>query len=113
MDVRNKLLFKQVCSKSNYPALIYYMIDEHMYPVINSKTRIHITRKFADNHTMDSLLQKEYDDSAVVERFTLPFFEDVPLEELGKYKDCNIFYHTGNLHDKLITLFKTKNTQYK
>ncbi|MBC7766561.1 AAA family ATPase [Arenimonas sp.] len=113
IDVRHKLLHKSIVNSRNYPALIYYMIDEHMYPVTHQATRDHITNVHSANKTVNSLLKQEYDPTKTIERFDLPFFEDVPMDKLDTYKDCNIFYHNGNLHDMLIDLFKTTNIHYK
>ena len=49
LDIHKNLFFKLTYPKSNYPALIYYMIDSHMYPVTDTKTRNHIVKKCAEN----------------------------------------------------------------
>jgi hypothetical protein len=118
LDVENRFCFKKVVEKSNYAALIYYIIDEHMYPVTDKKTRETIVNSASaklERKTISSLLEKDgdFDDSEFVERMKLPYFVDVPLKELDNYRDCNIFYHKSNLHNKLLKLFVMKNTQYK
>ena len=55
---------KKVYHPTNYPALIYYMPNEHMYPVIDAKTRNHLVRKDAAKHnaTVNSLVINESGD---------------------------------------------------
>lgn len=117
IDVTNKVFHKTVFNNSNYPALMYYMIDEHMYPVEDKKIRQHIV-KVNQSHTSNSISSllldnKEDKEQDTIDRFKLDFFEDIDVKELDNYKDCNIFYHTGNLHSMFLDLFRIKNKQYK
>ena len=47
------------------------------------------------------------------ERMKLPFYEDVVTRGSYTLKDWNVFYHRGNLHSMLLSLFKRKNKQFE
>ena len=114
LDINQKLIHKKIGSSRNYPALIYYMISEHLYPVKCKKTRDSIIKKLSEKSDIakTQLTDKSFDDSETIERFKLPYFENIEIAELDKYKDCNIFYHKLCLKDMLVKLFELKNTQY-
>lgn len=125
LDIRHSCFHK--CVQPNFKgyALIYYMIDDHMYPVTDKKTRNSITRtqsekvkKAEGNHNQFSISEKEQEElekeqNELIDRFNLTEFEDVPIDKLDTYKDCNIYYHLGNLCDMVVDLFKTKRWQFE
>ena len=118
IDLTGRSFHYKVWPHSKYPALIYYAADNHMYPVTDKKTRDILSKnssKRSMSITTQTFSKKEENDfeSDEVERFTLPYFVDIPKEDLPKYKDCNIFYHTCNLHDMYIDLCVTTNKVHK
>lgn len=117
LDMKYCLFHKQIYPRSNYPALIYYMANSHMYPVTDKATRQHITKSNAkgiENKKITSdMFLDESNDEKLIEIFKLESFEDVTIDKLSDYKDCNIFYHTGNMHDMFIELYQKQGKVYK
>jgi len=93
LDITNKLFYKHVVKNSPVQPLIYYMMDSHMYPVVDKDTRSTIVRSSASENSSfykkSSLYEK--DDETACERFKLPSYENIPIAKLSNYKDCNIF----------------------
>lgn len=130
LDVNNKVFFKWIAkverddgtyTSSNYPALIFYMINQHLYPVTDKPTRERIVKQESFKERKDSsyslILCNKHESKDVerdiIERFELPFYEDIKIEDLSKYKNCNIFYHKLDLYDVLVKLILERNVQYE
>jgi 5-methylcytosine-specific restriction endonuclease McrA len=124
LDARRRVYWKWVSPvKSNYPALIYYNVDAHMHPITSKKIRDSITKSNADRGTTSgysasSLLTTQTDDSDEkvqerIERFKMPYFVDVQVSKLNEYANCNIFYHTLNLHEIVVDIFCKYNVMPK
>ncbi len=114
-DVHEQLFNKCVYNNSNYPCLMFYMIDGHMYPISDKKMVQHLRRKCANTKIKvirKDIRKEEESEQQIIERFKLPFFEDIAMDQLDKYKDCNIFYHTGNLYNKLLESYRLNRVQY-
>lgn len=115
IDVDNKVFHKMTYNSSNYPALMWYCIDSHMYIVDDEKTRKHIVRSSTlTTKTQTDLLQNIADkETEKATRFALESKEDIDISELENLKNCNVFYHESDLYNILIKLFVEKNIQYK
>jgi hypothetical protein len=112
LDVDSQLCFKKIRTTKNYKALIYYIIDCHIYPVEDQSQRQRIIKfaskdnvKVIDNLYKFECKPKDYNADE--------FIEDVPIEKLDGYNNCDIYYHLSNLEDMFIQLFKKDNKQYK
>ena len=114
LDIDNKLFWKK-SYPSHYEALIYYMINEHMYPVTDAQTRDHIVKVYANKTSgrMNTQLQEEKKEQEQVNRFKLPYYANIDIGKLDKYSNCNIFYHQLSLYDLWHQLFMKKNSQYE
>lgn len=115
LDFTHHVFKKKIAKNSNYPALMYYCINEHLYPITDKKTRQLIVQSSIDSvkhitHLQDNYEAKETD---TIERFKLPMYEDIEITNLSNYSNCNIFYHTLNLYQMLLSLFENDNKQYK
>lgn len=119
-DVNHNLFIKKtVTPKSKYPAMMYYCIDGHLYPLTDPATRKSITSANAGKTIAHSTsltfkeIEAEKREQLTIDRSKLPYHEDIELDQLKNYKDCNIFYHVGDLKDTFLKLFERDNTQYK
>lgn len=118
LDWDGNVFFKKSYPKSSYRALMAYCMSDHMYVVNDKKVLEHIVKSNVSKNTksINNLIeQDQYDeyDAKNVERFKLPFFEDVDINNLNDYKDCNIFYHDFTLYYLWVELFVRDDTQYK
>ena len=91
-DVTNACFMKRVSRGRNYPALVYYCVNEHMYLISDKQQVTSMVRRARDptvqmkTYLNDEEREKENIFSQMV------IHENVPLEELDNYKDCIIIY---------------------
>jgi hypothetical protein len=118
LDYKHSVFMKEVRNGRNHPALIYYCVNGHLYPVTDKTTRTTITKKSAAKASKStygtslkaeqSEKQKEETEKALIDLFQREKFEDIPLKEVlenADYYDCNIFYHVASLRPKFFELF--------
>lgn len=137
LDFKHKVFLKEVRADRSYPALMYYSISNHLYPVTDRSTRTKISRKSAvQKCTVGTNLQASQNEKKQVEEenkmaklFDLPTHEEGGYDRLAyltgyrdsvldpskimKMKDCNIFYHTHSLRDLALELYKYKKGVYE
>ena len=110
----HRKIYRQ-CKK--YTALIYYCLNEHMYPVEdkNTITIIKNSESFKGyinkKHFTNTKEKPKKDIKKLLNK--LPIYENIKIEELDNFKDCNIFYNEDDdLKELWVELFKIKNTEY-
>ena len=122
LDSFNRLIYKKIAPTRNYPALIYFCEDCHMYPVVLPSERIRIVKTFAEKTTTQSgILAQENEkkkaeaEKAAIKMFNkLPYYEDIDdLDELAKLKDFVVYYHRLHLKNLLMQIFQQTNVVYE
>ena len=94
LNLDKECFLKYVSSNKNYPALIYYSIGNHMYPVVDQATRKSLTEIAKGDttkldHTLIALERSKKQEETKAEeinRFTeLGSVEDIPIDKLDEY----------------------------
>ena len=109
-DITKQCFSKYISTSRNYPALVYYCINNHMYWISDREDVLSLTREARDIESKlkscvfdeDKVKKNIYDGRTI--------YEDIPIEELmqAKYKDSIIIYNKTNLNkelDKIIELY--------
>ena len=119
LDIDNKVFQKHNAdpNKNAYPAIMYYTMDNHMYPIDNTKVRQSIIKSHAERDIIASFKSsndgdKEGINKAQIELFSRDIIENMEIDEATTKSNVNVFYN-DNLKDKLLELFKKNNTIYK
>lgn len=111
LDIQEKVFCKYLDPLRKKPALIYYMANSHMYPVLDVETRNHIIKVNRETKAISTFFTSE--NTKDENRFTLPIFENIEVEELTKYRNCNIIYNNNSLNKIFIKLYVLHRTIYK
>ena len=95
-DITCKCVLKHVAPNRNYPALVYYCVNNHMYHISNKQAALEHTRKARDIETKITSqtlnLDEERDDKT--NRFEgKAILENIPIPELINHDKCIIIYH--------------------
>jgi len=121
LDIDNKVFEKLNAdpNKNTYPAIMYYTMDNHMYPIDNNKVRQSIIKSHAERDIIASFKSstdgdnKEGLNKAQIDLFSRDIIENADINDVTDTKtNVNVFYD-DNLKDKLLELFKKNNTIYK
>lgn len=121
LDGFNRLVHKKVESGRNYPALMYYCEDGHMYPIVDKQERNHLVKVLAEkNDRQSGVLAQDNEkkhmkaEKAQVKRFKqLEKRENVPLDKLSKLSNCIVYYHKLHLKDMLLQLYRKTGVMYE
>ena len=121
LDGYCRVVHKWIMSSRNYPALIYYCDDQHMYPITDKKQRAHITKSLAeksDRHTAILAMEDEKKrleaEKAAIHMFTkMPQYEDMQVEELPRLSNCVVFYHKLHLKEMLMDMYRREGILHK
>jgi 5-methylcytosine-specific restriction endonuclease McrA len=114
-NVTNSCFMKYVSTCRNYPALVYYCVNNHMYWISQKEavqTLVKQARDIEVNMTSKMFKKDEEKDEEEVNIFTTrPIYENVPVSELreDKYKDCIIIYDQNNLNEELDQIIEMYN----
>ena len=118
-DITQKCFMKHVSVNHNYPALVYYCVNNHMYWISDKKQALSLTRRA---RPVESKIKSVVlpDDFEKANPFTdKEIFEDVPTEHLSTLKDVVVIYNQHNLNrelDEIIALYnyipKVKNQKF-
>ena len=121
-DLTNKCFLKHMSSSRNYPSLVYYSVNNHMYYIQNGKDATSLmTKSKSQEHKIKSHCDKaeQYEEVNIYK--TKPIFDDIEVNEINdpKYKSSIIIYQKTNLNvelDEIISKFnfipKVKNQKY-
>ena len=122
-DITNSLFLKSISKNCNYPALVYYCINDHMYLVKDQKAVKSLIERSKDaEHKITSSIIKE--DPKVISTesiYSKPIYEDIQISEINNYNDVIIMYNKTDLNDELDEIIrryniipsKIKNDKYK
>ena len=110
-DITNKCFLKHIPTSYNYPAFVYYAVNNHCYHITDKHLVKSLTEKAKDSeHKVKSNCIKE-DEKKTDNIFeTLPIYENIEISNLLEYKDCIIIYKQNDLNkelDEIIGLYNT------
>lgn len=117
LDIDNKVFEKLNADpkRNTYPAIMYYVMDNHMYPIEDKRTRQSIVKAHCERENVASYKSAsdgESSNKAQIEMFSRQIMEDMDVDDITKHNNINVFYE-DNLKDILLKLFEKKNTIYK
>jgi hypothetical protein len=98
-DVCNNCFDKYISKNQNYPALVYYSVNNHMYWIGDQKKALALTRKARDIESKIHTHMIEDIESVNIylteDNKIKPIFENVPIEDLmdEKYNNSIIIYN--------------------
>ena len=98
-DILNKCFDKNISSR-NYPCLVYYAVNNHVYWVGDKDKALSLTRKARDMESnINSEMIQQYEEASNIylnEDGTIkPIFENIPISKLmdEQYNNSIIFYN--------------------
>jgi hypothetical protein len=102
-DVTKKCFLKHVALHRNYPAFVYYAVNDHCYHITDKLVVKSLVEKAKDiEHKIKSNCIKEDDQKKEINKFkTMDIYEDIPIENLLEYKDCIVIYKQNDLNNEL------------
>jgi len=124
-DHRRQTVHKKVFSKSNYPSIMYYSVDSHLYPITDKKAKEFIVRQEQNKERKltktaivkhDDSKKKDAKQNEQIDRMKMNTvsinIDDTFYDKLDEYKNTNIMTDTNNLYDVYCGLFKRHNTAF-
>ena len=116
-DVTNKCFLKYVSENRNYPALVYYAINNHMFHINNKedvKKLVSKTLKI-ENRIVSSIIQDEYETVNIYKEY--PMIENIPIQDIQKLaksikKDSGLvimYTSTNNLENQFEDIIRLYN----
>jgi hypothetical protein len=103
-DITRKCFSKSIAKSRNYPALIYYAINNHMYWISDKDEAIRLVNQAKDAETKIKSHVIEEDQKKRVNIYLeedRPIFEDIAVSELMNYEKATIIYAKSNLNLEL------------
>ena len=99
-DVTKKCFIKYVSTSRNYPALIYYCVNGHMYWVSDKQTALSLANRSKDAITKIKSIVIDEDDfvNIYAER---EIVENIDIENLKEHANKIIIYNKPNLNEEL------------
>jgi hypothetical protein len=98
-DVTKRCFIKHVAKSRNYPALVYYAVNGHMYFITNQDEVYKLVRRARDIEVnIKSQLVKETEEEKTKKQtrksiYTeLTILENIPVQELDQYKNTIVIY---------------------
>lgn len=111
LDMTNKTFIKYISPVRNYSAIIYILANNHMYPVVDQKTRETIIKTNAKTESCSQWISQHHEQK--INRFTtFTNIDNVEFDNVMNYKDCNIFYSEPVLKDYFLKFYEQKHTIY-
>lgn len=99
-DVCNNCFDKYISRSQNYPALVYYSVNNHMYWIGDQKKALSLTRKARDIESKihTHMIEDNFESQNIYldgEMKIKPIFENIPVEDLmdEKYNNSIIIYN--------------------
>jgi 5-methylcytosine-specific restriction protein A len=117
-DITKKCFLKYVSINQNYPALVYYCVNGHMYYISDKQSayKLICSSKNIENK-LNSMCLIDEDKSDNI--YARDIYENIKITDLTKYKNCTIIYTQNNLNEELDAIIATydyipkiKNQQY-
>ena len=119
-DITQKCFLKHISPNRNYPAFIYYAVNNHCYHITNKNAAKSLIEKAKDiEHKIKSncIIEEQIKEDDNFKN--LEILEGIPIDNLMQYENCIIIYKQNDLNyelNKIIELFgyipKIKNHKF-
>ena len=108
-DITKKCFLKYTSRNQNYPALVYYCVNGHMYYISNQQNAYKLIMQSKDiEHKLNSICMQD-DGERKENIYKRAIHENIKVEDLLKYKNCTIIYSKTNLNEELDQIIATYN----
>ena len=100
-DITKQCFLKNIATSRNYPALIYYAINNHMYYLSDKALSLKLIRQSQTINTKikSMILDDDYETKNIFEGREI--YENIRVNEWINYNKCVIIYSKTNLNDEL------------
>ena len=108
-DYNKKCFLKHISKNRNYPALVYYAVNNHMYHIKDSEIAISLIKSAVEIESKINsvFFDDDGDDNEKTKNIfdDLPIQENIPIKELLTYNESTIIiYSESHLNSQLIEL---------
>jgi len=109
-DYGRKCFLKHIATHHNYPALVYYAVDGHMYHITDRKAVDSLTKSARDIQTkMNSSAMSVDDERKNIFAEDLEIKENIPVAELKDLDNCIVMYSKNDLTEELDDIIRIYN----
>ena len=109
-DISRKFFLKHLSKYRNYPALVYYAVDNHMYHINNRKDVDSLTKSARDIQTkMNSSAMSNTDDVVNIFSKSLTIHENTPIDQLKNLDNSIVMYSKNDLTEELDEIIRIYN----
>ena len=103
-DITRKCFSKHVSKHRNYPSLVYYCINNHMYWISNKETAYNLVQQARETETKiksHCIQEEETKKTNIYTQEDRQILENTPITELTNYTKATIIYSKTNLNEEL------------
>ena len=108
-DITKQCFIKYISTSCNYPALVYYCVNNHMYWISDKKAAISLIRRSVSIEKKIKSICIEDDDTKTNIYKERDLHENIGIENLLNYKRSTIIYTKTNLNDELYEIIARYN----
>jgi hypothetical protein len=111
-DITRKCFSKSISKNRNYPALIYYFINNHMYWISNRDDANSLVQQAKDAETKIKSHCIQEDEQAKKNIYTeegRQIIEDITISDLINYDEATVIYSKTNLNEELDSIIEQYN----
>jgi len=110
-DITKQCFLKYIAPHRNFPAFVYYAVNDHCYHITNKDDVKSLVEKAKDvDNKIKSNCIKEDEQKKEVNKFKdLTIYEDITIDKLLDYKDCIIVYKKYDLNQELNQIIELHN----
>ncbi len=108
-DITNKCFLKTITSSRNDDALVYYCMNNHMYPITDKPIVDSLTKKARNIQTKikTSIIEEQERTENIYKDAII--YEDIPVDKLMDYENCIIIYSKSHLNDEFMKIIELYN----
>ena len=112
-DITRKCFSKYVSIHRNYPALIYYCVNNHMYWISDKETADSLSKKARDMETKikSQCIKEEVQEQkkSIYTDEERPILDDISIDDLNNHTIATIIYAKSNLNEELDQIIEKYN----
>ena len=111
-DITRKCFSKYISRNRNYPALIYYCVNNHMYWIDNRDEANSLVQQAKDSETKiksHCIQEDEHTKTNIYTEKDRGIHEDIAVADLVKYDNVTIIYSKTNLNEELDLIIEQYN----